>query len=134
MVMCVTEPKAIPVLYVIENKHLSVYVSMLCLPSITAAVRTMVSRWRLSSWHEQETAVQEADQHKPGNAYFLACLSKQWSDITFIPETLHPEAKACAERGLAFAEKVSPPHPSCVACWKTRAKKCYPEKAVVAEG
>ena len=55
--------------------------------------------------------MQEADQHKPGNAYFLACLSKQWSDITFIPETPNPEAKACAEKGLAFAEKVSPPHP-----------------------
>jgi hypothetical protein len=51
-------------------------------------------------------SVQEANQLLPGNALYLSLLSKQWSDITFIPSTPKAEAKSCAERGLAIAEEV----------------------------
>lgn len=49
---------------------------------------------------------QEATKHMPGHAEYLACLSKQWSDITFIPGTPDVEAKICAEKGIALAEQV----------------------------
>lgn len=42
----------------------------------------------------------------PGNAHYLSLLSKQWSDITFIPTTPKAEAKSCAEKGLAIAQEV----------------------------
>lgn len=42
----------------------------------------------------------------PGNAHYLSLLSKQWSDITFIPTTPKAEAKGCAEKGLAIAQEV----------------------------
>ena len=41
-----------------------------------------------------------------GNAEYLACLSKQWSDITFIPGTPSAQARSCAEKGMEFAEQV----------------------------
>ncbi len=50
--------------------------------------------------------LQEATKLVPGHAEYLACLSKQWSDITFIPGTPDAEAKSCAEKGIAFAEQV----------------------------
>lgn len=50
--------------------------------------------------------MQEANQLLPGNAHYLSLLSKQWSDITFIPGTPDAEAKSCAEKGLAIAEQV----------------------------
>ena len=49
---------------------------------------------------------QEANQLVPGNAHYLSLLSKQWSDITFIPTTPKAEAKSCAEKGLAIAQEV----------------------------
>lgn len=49
---------------------------------------------------------QEATQLLPDNAHYLSLLSKQWSDITFIPSTPNAEAKSCAEKGLAIAEEV----------------------------
>jgi hypothetical protein len=49
---------------------------------------------------------QEANQLLPGNAHYLSLLSKQWSDVTFIPSTPKAEAKSCAEKGLAIAKEV----------------------------
>lgn len=58
-------------------------------------------------------AFEEAIQLLPGNAHYLSLLSKQWSDITFIPGTPTAEAKSCAEKGLAIAEQAVAADPSC---------------------
>lgn len=50
--------------------------------------------------------MQEAAQLLPSSAHYLSLLSKQWSDITFIPGTPKAEAKSCAEKGLAIAQEV----------------------------
>eukprot|EP00208_Stichococcus_sp_RCC1054_P007498 CAMPEP_0206135816 /NCGR_PEP_ID=MMETSP1473-20131121/1081_1 /ASSEMBLY_ACC=CAM_ASM_001109 /TAXON_ID=1461547 /ORGANISM="Stichococcus sp, Strain RCC1054" /LENGTH=413 /DNA_ID=CAMNT_0053527929 /DNA_START=227 /DNA_END=1469 /DNA_ORIENTATION=+ len=70
-----------------------------------AAAERGLDRQRALDIQGAIAAFQEAHQHRPDNAYFLACLSKQWSDITFIPTTPRAEAKSCAEKGLALAEQ-----------------------------
>lgn len=58
-------------------------------------------------------AFEEAAGFVPHDAHMLACLSKQWSDITFIPETPTAEGKQCAEKGIELAGQAIALDPSC---------------------
>lgn len=58
-------------------------------------------------------AFEEAVSHVPDDARMLACLSKQWSDITFVPETPKAEGKLCAEKGISLATQAIEMDSSC---------------------
>ncbi len=48
---------------------------------------------------------QEAVKLAPGNAEYLSCLSKQWSDLVFIPGTSDDDARRYAKMAIKLAEK-----------------------------
>lgn len=58
-------------------------------------------------------AFEEAVSLVPSDARMLACLSKQWSDITFVPKTPKAEAKMCAEKGISLASRAIEMDPAC---------------------
>ena len=44
-------------------------------------------------------------QLSPGNAEYLSCLSKQWSDLVFIPGTSDEDARTYSRTAIRLAEQ-----------------------------
>ena len=44
-------------------------------------------------------------QLSPGNAEYLSCLSKQWSDLVFIPGTSDEDARTYGRTAIRLAEQ-----------------------------
>ena len=55
---------------------------------------------------------QEAVSLAPSNAEYLSCLSKQWSDLVFIPGTSDDDARTYARTAIKLAEQACITSPS----------------------
>ena len=56
--------------------------------------------------HRAWCVVQEVDRLLPGNSHYLCMLSKQWTDITYLPGVSDQEAQQVNTKAMEYSQKV----------------------------